>query len=57
MVKNIVEPREVDKAQMGWFCNIGGVTIVEVGFLVLTPKNDEKTTKIMVPMDEEMNRI
>lgn len=43
--------------QMGWFCTVNGVIIVEVGFFVSTPKNNEKTAQIMVPTYEEMNYI
>lgn len=54
-VVDIIEPSEVNNVQMGWVCTIGDDTISVVGLTISTPKNDEKTTRIMVPMDVEMN--
>lgn len=54
---DVVEPREVEKVDVGLLYTIEGVTTGEVDFIVSTQKNDEKKTRIMVPMDEEMNHI
>ena len=37
----VIEPREAEKLNIGWFWTIRGVTTVVVDFAVLTPKNDE----------------
>lgn len=40
---------------MKWVCMVGDDTTIVVVLEVLTQKNDEKTTRIMVPTEEEMN--
>ena len=56
-VVDVVEPDEVDKVQMGWVSTIEGTTTIVVVAAVSTPKNDEQTTRVMVSMHDEMNRI